>query len=147
MNIYKKWTTKPYSFLVIDCTLASDNSSRFGTMFHQQYKNRLQQLMIRLKMKNKMLYGNNRQAAKLLPLSSRKTDKYKYLIDEEIFHFDQIQNIKIAKFTYFPLGKPFEKQIKTIKIQGKKHITAIEKRKKQVFKSNAIKYHEYDIEW
>ena len=41
-----------------------------------------------------MLYGNNRQAAKLLPLSSRKTDKYKYLIDEEIFHFDQIQNYK-----------------------------------------------------
>ena len=102
--------------------------------------------MTRLNMKNKMLYGNNRQAAKLLPLSSRKTDKYKYLIDEEIFHFDQIQNIKIAKFTYFPLGKPFEKQIKTIKIQGEKHITAIEDRKKQVFKSNAIKYHEYDIE-
>ena len=105
MNIYKKWTTKPYSFLVIDCTLASDNSSRFGTMFHQQYKNRLQQLMIRLKMKNKMLYGNNKQAAKLLPLSSRKTDKYKYLIDEEIFHFDQIQNYKNRQVYLFSFRK------------------------------------------
>ena len=29
MNLYKKFTTKPYSFLVIDTTLASDNSSHF----------------------------------------------------------------------------------------------------------------------
>ena len=29
MNLYKKCTSKPYSFLVIDTTLASDHSSRF----------------------------------------------------------------------------------------------------------------------
>ena len=29
MNVYKKWTAKPYSSLVIDDTLASDNCSRF----------------------------------------------------------------------------------------------------------------------
>ena len=29
MNIYKKWTAKPYSFWVIDATLASYNSSHF----------------------------------------------------------------------------------------------------------------------
>ena len=29
MNLYKKCTAKPYSFLVIDATLASDNTSRF----------------------------------------------------------------------------------------------------------------------
>ena len=29
MNHYKKCTANPYSFLVIDTTLASDNSSRF----------------------------------------------------------------------------------------------------------------------
>ena len=29
MNLYKKRTEKPYSFLVIDTTLASDNLSRF----------------------------------------------------------------------------------------------------------------------
>ena len=29
MNIYKKFTAKPYSFLVIDATLASDNPLRF----------------------------------------------------------------------------------------------------------------------
>ena len=29
INLYKKCTEKPYSFLVIDTTLASDNSSQF----------------------------------------------------------------------------------------------------------------------
>ena len=29
MNLYKKYTEKPYSFLVIDVTLASDNPSHF----------------------------------------------------------------------------------------------------------------------
>ena len=30
MNIYKKYTAKPYSFLIIDATLASDNPLRSG---------------------------------------------------------------------------------------------------------------------
>ena len=29
MNLYKKCTAKPYSFLIIDATLVSDNPSRF----------------------------------------------------------------------------------------------------------------------
>ena len=29
MNLYKKCTAEPYSFLAIDTTLASDNSLRF----------------------------------------------------------------------------------------------------------------------
>ena len=38
MNLYKKCTAKPYSFLVIDTTLASDNSSRFRKKFYKAYK-------------------------------------------------------------------------------------------------------------
>ena len=34
--------------------------------------------------------------------------------------------IEQAKFTYSPLGKPFEKQIKTIEDQGEKQIKAIQ---------------------
>ena len=30
LNLYKKFTSKSYSFLVIDTTLVSDNSSRFS---------------------------------------------------------------------------------------------------------------------
>ena len=29
MNLFKKYTAKPYSFLMIDAILASDNSLRF----------------------------------------------------------------------------------------------------------------------
>ena len=29
MNLYKKWTTEPYSFSVIDTTLSSDNYLSF----------------------------------------------------------------------------------------------------------------------
>ena len=29
MNLYKKFTSKPYSVLMIDATIASDNSLRF----------------------------------------------------------------------------------------------------------------------
>ena len=37
MNRYEKFTAKPYSFLVIDTTLASDNSSQ--RMFQKECKN------------------------------------------------------------------------------------------------------------
>ena len=42
-------------------------------------------------------------------LSSGKTDKYEYLTGEEILPSHQQQIIEQAKFTYCPLGKPFEK--------------------------------------
>ena len=62
----------------------------------------------------------NREAAKILALSSDKIDKYESLTGQEILLSNQKQIIKQAKFTYSPLGKAFEKQIKTIEDQGKK---------------------------
>ena len=53
-------------------------------------------------------------------LSSGKIDRYEYFTGEEILPFDQIRTIEQAKFTYSPLGKAFEKQIKTTEEQGKK---------------------------
>ena len=47
--------------------------------------------------------------------------------------------IEQAKFTYSPLGKVFEKQIKTIENQDKKQIKAIEDYGKQLPKSNVFK--------
>ena len=38
-----------------------------------------------------------------------------------------------AKFTYFPLGKAFEKQTKTSEDQGEKQKKAIEENKKQLY--------------
>ena len=34
--------------------------------------------------------------------------------------------IELAKFTYSPFGKAFEKQIKTMENQGKKQVDALE---------------------
>ena len=39
---------------------------------------------------------------------------------------DQSRIIKQASFTYSPLGKAFEKQIKTIEEQGKNEVEALE---------------------
>ena len=68
------------------------------------------------KMKNeKLQYDINRQAAKISALSSDQIDKYEYLTGEEILRSDQSRIIDQARFTYSPLGKAFEKQIKAIK--------------------------------
>ena len=47
---------------------------------------------------------------------------YEYLTGEEILPSNQKQIIEQAKFTYSPLGKAFEKQIKAIEDQGKKQV-------------------------
>ena len=66
----------------------------------------------------KLQYNIKREAAKISALSSEKLDKYEYLTDKEILPSNQQQIIKQAKFTYTPLRKAFEKQIKTIEDQG-----------------------------
>ena len=76
----------------------------------------------------KLQYDINRPAAKISTLSSGKIDKYEYLTGEEILPSNQQQIIQQAKFTYSPLGKVFEKQIKTIEDQGKKQVKAIQEK-------------------
>ena len=74
----------------------------------------------------KLQYDITRKAAKISALSSNKIGKYEYLTGEEILLSNQKQIIEQAKFTYSPLGKAFEKQIKTIEDQGKKQVEALE---------------------
>ena len=66
----------------------------------------------------KLQYDNNREAAKVSALPSGKIYKYEYLTGEDILPSNQQQMIEEARFTYSPLGKAFEKQIKTIEDQG-----------------------------
>ena len=61
-----------------------------------------------------------------MALSSGKIHKYEYLTGEDILPSNQQQIIEPARFTYSPLGKAFEKQIKTIEDQGKKQVDALE---------------------
>ena len=73
----------------------------------------------------KLQYYINREAAKISALSSGKIRKYEYLTGKDILPSNQQQIIEQAKFTYSPLGKAFEKQIKTIEDQGQKQVDAL----------------------
>ena len=77
----------------------------------------------------KLQYKTNREATKISALSSGKLHKYEYLTGEDILSSNQQQIIEQTKFTYSPLGKAFDKQIKTIEDQGKKQVDALEKLK------------------
>ena len=79
----------------------------------------------------KIQYNINREATKISALSSGKIHKYEYLIGEDILPSNQQQVIEQAKFTYSPLGKAFEKQIKTIEDKGQKQSDALENLKDQ----------------
>ena len=73
----------------------------------------------------KLQYNINREAAKISALASGKLHKYEYLTGEDILPSTQQQIIEQTKFTYSPLGKAFDKQIKTIEDQGKKQVDAL----------------------
>ena len=73
----------------------------------------------------KLQYDINREAAKISALSSGKIHKYEYLTGEDILPSNQQQIKEQARFTYSPLGKAFEKEIKTIEDQGKKKVDAL----------------------
>ena len=73
----------------------------------------------------KLQYDINREAAKISALSSGKLHKYEYLTGEDTLSSKQQQIIKQIKLTYSPLGKAFDKQIKTIEDQGKKQFDAL----------------------
>ena len=67
-------------------------------------------------------YDINTETAIISALSSNEIGKYEYLTGEEILLSNQKQMIEQAKFTYSPLGKAFEKQIKAIEDQGKSNL-------------------------
>ena len=67
----------------------------------------------------------NREAGKTQTLQSGKIHKYGHITGEDTLPSNQQQIIEQAKFTYSPLGKVFEKQVKTIEDQGQKQIDAL----------------------
>ena len=81
-----------------------------------------------------MQHNINREAAKILALSSRKIDKYESLTGKELSPTNRSRIIEQAQFTYSPLSKAFEKQIKMIEDQGEKQVKALEENRKQLVK-------------
>ena len=86
MNLYKKCIAKPYSFFVIDATLASDNLLRF----RKNFLKKILKLMIRLEMENyiikltkkKQSYRHCHQV-KLININILQMKKYYLFIKEE----------------------------------------------------------------
>ena len=90
----------------------------------------------------KLQYDINREAAKISALSSGKIHKHEHLTSEDRLPSNQQQIIEQAKFTCSPLGKAFEKYIKTIENQGQKQIKAIQDQGQ----IKTIKKYAYDAE-
>ena len=84
LNLYKRCTSKTYSFLVNDTTLASDNPLPYRCNLLE----RIYKLIMTIEDKirdEKLQYDINREAAKISGLSSRKIDKYEYLTVGEYY--------------------------------------------------------------
>ena len=84
----------------------------------------------------KLQYDINREPTKISALSSVKIHKYEYITGEDILPSNQQQIIEEVKFTYSPLGKAFEKQIKKNEDHGQKQVDALEKLKPKKKKQN-----------
>ena len=74
----------------------------------------------------KLQYDISIEATKISALSSGRVDKYEYFTGEQILPSDQSRIIEQNKFTYSPLNKVFERQIKIIEDQREKQIKALE---------------------
>ena len=125
---------KTIFFLLIDTTLASNNHLHF----RKNLLEKIQKLILTPDDKirdERLQYNINKEPAKISALSSAEIHKYEYLTGEEIPPH-QSRMTKKGKFSYSPLRKTFEKQIKTIANQSEKQIKAIEHHGKQLVKSN-----------
>ena len=79
---YKKCTAKPYSFLVNDTTLPSDNPLRFSRKI-------LERMLKTIMTKDDKI--KDQKAAKISALLSGKIDEYEYLTDEEILSLIKVK--------------------------------------------------------
>ena len=101
-NIYKECTAEPYSFLVNDTMIASNNPLRSEKIF---LTNTIKIMTINDQIRDeKLQYDINREAPKISALSSGKIYKYEYPTGEDILPSNQQQIIEQARFTYSPLG-------------------------------------------
>ena len=77
MNLYKKSTVEPQSFLVIDTTFPSDNSLRFRKNLLETILKLIMTIDDKIRDK-KLQYDIHREVANTSASSSRKKDKFEY---------------------------------------------------------------------
>ena len=110
MSLYKKYTEKPFSVLVIDTIFVSDNLLSFRQNLLETILKLITTIGDKIRVE-KLQYYINRKAAKISALSSNKSDKNEYLTEEKILPPYQNRVLEKAKFTY--LKKTTEKQTET----------------------------------
>ena len=97
--LYKIYTVKPYFFLAINTSLASDNSLNLRCNLLE----RMWKLIIITDDKirdEKLQFDINREVTNIFPLSSSKINNSEYLTGEKISFSFQNQVKDRAKFTY-----------------------------------------------
>ena len=96
--LYKIYTVKPYFFLAINTSLASDNPLNLRYNLERMWK-----LIIITDDKirdEKLQFDINREVTNIFPLSSGKINNNEYLTSEKISFSFQNQVKDRAKFTY-----------------------------------------------
>ena len=122
MNLYRKCIAKPYSFLVIDATIALDNPLQL----RKNLVERILKLITTIDDKIIKAYG--------------KIDKYEYFTGEEILPPDERRVIEQTKFSYSPVGKAFEIKQKQLKIKEENE------NGKQLLESNELVKKDFNID-
>ena len=110
MKLYKDYTKEPFSFLLKDTTLPSDNPLTVSEKI-KPIKNKIVQ--------NKAPYNLDRQTAKSSILSSGNVDKYEFLTGEEVLPEKGLleKAATIKRFEYPSLGSELQKQTDIVENQ------------------------------
>lgn len=87
INLQKKYTAKPYNFLLNDTTLPSSNLLHFRNNLLEGIYKLIMTIDYKIRVK-KLIHNINIEAAKISALSSGKVCKYKHLVGEEILKWN-----------------------------------------------------------
>ena len=104
MKFYKDYTKEPFSFLVNDTILSSDNPKMSVIDKIKAINNKIEQ--------NKAQSDLDRQTAKISALSSGNVSKYEFLTGKDVLPEKGLleQTIELKRFQYFLLDKELKKQ-------------------------------------
>ena len=108
LKTYKDYTSEPYSYIIIDTAVLSNNPMRFRktflkTAFIKITKFDQIKILDNTIKANKAQYMVHRENAKISAKSSGELDKYEYLTGEDLDY--KPDALTQAKFEYSPLGK------------------------------------------
>ena len=71
INLYKKCTSKPYSFLVIDTSLASDNSPRFRKNLLEKLKKLIMTIVNKIRDEKQQVARREQRSSKNISIIIR----------------------------------------------------------------------------